>query len=530
MPHHASHEDGVAPAFALQGPPAMSSAEGIHYPAEHFQTYLGDAPMLYPGGFDMDASFPDFMTIPQNVDFSFVQPHGLPMHSLPESAQLATPSPSASPNDMNCSTSADVTQFAALTEQSEDEKPNMTMDSPLCPPDSCASTNHPTPAESTTTWCSHPPVQEAYDQQNATPIVAVDAGSPQMFARRNSSTAGISDSMLDVGIDNSASESESSLSPTTQPSSLAARRQRPRPAALQQTALRSASYSTGMPNSPGADLRRIRSHGIAAPGRIAKVPGPQKSPMHANFEAAAAAAAGVASPKFNRHVSNYSVSSSNGPLTATTTQGSLAPLTPVTPSEFNRLPWWQPNVGKMLHPDCSPGAFSHAGDNMHFYQSSPIDFVQEQQLRATILARQAAVDFHTPPQSAPATQQHFGLTPPSSHPQQMMAMSKAGLGHIRRPSLPEQHHNAESQETWQPGPFLHPVMPVNGPIPGDYHPVNIPVTPMDPMTMTPSTMPNSMYDPAVLNLMAPPMMHTSSSKVHFHNQGPEDFQHGSKKN
>ncbi|KAF2102943.1 hypothetical protein NA57DRAFT_71927 [Rhizodiscina lignyota] len=79
---------------------------------------------------------------------------------------------------------------------------------------------------------------------------------------------GLNESMSSMGIQQ---HSESSIFSFKQPSSLASGRQQPRPAALGQVALRSASYSAGMPASPKSNadlvaqdqsLRRIRRSGV----------------------------------------------------------------------------------------------------------------------------------------------------------------------------------------------------------------------------------------------------------------------------
>ncbi|KAJ9647749.1 hypothetical protein H2199_001523 [Coniosporium tulheliwenetii] len=166
------------------------------------------------------------------------------------------------------------------------------------------------------------------------------------FGRKDSSTSALTESMGAVGI-KSTSPMGSSFKHPSQPSSIAARRQRPRPATLGPAALnnRSASYSAGMPASGGATqslnppdhtLRRIRSTGV---GRIQKpTPGSaQRSPLNFTFAEAGLTAA---SPKFSGQPSGHGTptSISQG---FSSINSSLAPPTPLTPREMSHFPSWQ---------------------------------------------------------------------------------------------------------------------------------------------------------------------------------------------
>ncbi|EOD52116.1 putative homeobox domain-containing protein [Neofusicoccum parvum UCRNP2] len=142
--------------------------------------------------------------------------------------------------------------------------------------------------------------------------------SDEALHRRDSPATALAQSMGNVEIQGQSGDA--GFKQPDQPSSIAARRQRPRPAALGQAALRSASYSAGMPSSPGTNnhnlkadhtLRRIRSTGLVNGGRIQKAnPGSaQRSPMHFTFAEAAV------SPKFA--TSSYGGPNISGPPVST---------------------------------------------------------------------------------------------------------------------------------------------------------------------------------------------------------------------
>jgi hypothetical protein len=343
--------------FAMQAPVMTSAPHGMPFESQAFSATMA-GPNLMLQEFNFGPSFgDDFTSMPENFELFMPENNNLPvtMAPAPINAMLTPPSDNASPNTMPQLTSAYTHPC-----QSDEEKPKFIVDSPHEMIDMSVSTGHPTPADSTTTWSSAPHISEMYE--SSTPMLIQSEDSPasvESYERRESFA--LAESIA------SSSESESSFKAPSQISGLAARRQKPRPANLISTAFRSASYTAGMPGSPGANanpntqdqLRRIRSHGIGlANGRISKPSGPQKSPMHATFDAAA-----IASPKFARHASNYSVSTinSSGPLTATTMPGSLAPPTPITPNEFTRFPMGQ--TPGFSFPNGSPGAFSSMGED-----------------------------------------------------------------------------------------------------------------------------------------------------------------------
>jgi hypothetical protein len=505
--------------FPMQAPVITSAPNGMPFEAQAFPSTMAGSTMMLQD-FNFGPSFADdFMQMPENFELYLPESNTLPVSMAParNHAMLTPPSDNASPNTMPQLTSAYVHPC-----QSDEEKPKFIVDSPQDVIDISASTGHPTPADSTTTWSSVPQGSEMYDGSASVLVHSEDSPvSAESYDRRESSS--MAESISNAVFDASSSESESSFKAPSQISGLAARRQKPRPANLISTAFRSASYSAGMPGSPGANantqdqLRRIRSHGIGiANGRISKTSGPQKSPMHATFDATA-----ITSPKFARHASNYSVSTinSSGPLTATTMPGSLAPPTPITPNEFSRFPMGQ-NPG-FSFPNGSPGAFSHMGeDAIYLEASSPmgkLDMQQIEQYRASQIARNEASLFHTPPQSAPAFQQHFGF-----HPQQRMLQAPTShtQGHVRRISLPDANHNLEHNGQFQHQPLMQPGQ-------GMHLAEAFNTDPNAFQMIQGMSMPADCVGDMPLQFMVPQHMRMAGDShlpVHFHNQTPEDFQ------
>ncbi|KAI4641622.1 hypothetical protein J4E93_007719 [Alternaria ventricosa] len=257
------------------------------------------------------------------------------------------------------------------------------------------------------------------------------------FARRNSSSSNLANNMDAIHIRNGTPEG---FQQSDQHSSIAARRQK-RPVNLNSSAMRSASYSAPMP-SPGGNhdkvIRRIRSTGIAnAGGRVQKSqPGSaQRSPMAMSFSDAAA------SPKFAR---TFSTSS-----TTTIGQGgSLAPPTPLTPQDFGN--YWGGAAVIRPHsamPDHNSPESMHANwsndqsGNVIAKSTSPPSSSMDLQSRFA----NDALYRDTPPQSAPATQQHFPRTSYMQQPQMRAAfhsttdltIQQPKPSHFRRPSLPD---------------------------------------------------------------------------------------------
>ncbi|KAF2131406.1 hypothetical protein P153DRAFT_383517 [Dothidotthia symphoricarpi CBS 119687] len=282
-----------------------------------------------------------------------------------------------------------------------------------------------------------------------------------VFARRNSSTTNLAINIEAINIRNGTPDD---FKQPSKLSSIAARRHK-RPAALNSTAMRSASYTAGMhsaslPSPIGNNdhtLRRIRSSGISnAAGRIQKSqPGSApRSPMAMNFSDVAA------SPKFSRTFSS-SHTTILGP------GGSLAPPTPQTPQEG--IPW-QGNTIFRHHPVMpehnspesmntnwsaepqSAGIYSK-GASPH---STPLN---THQLNHTHIPNENG--YHdSPPQSAPATQQNFHHTGfiqsphmrAGFHSSSDLTAAESKQSHSRRPSLPD---NAQTQvdESAMPYPY-----------------------------------------------------------------------------
>jgi hypothetical protein len=257
------------------------------------------------------------------------------------------------------------------------------------------------------------------------------------FARRNSSSSNLANNMDAIHIRNSTPDG---FQPPDQQSSIAARRQK-RPVNLSSSAMRSASYSAPM-SSPGGNgdkvIRRIRSSGIPnAGGRVQKSqPGSaQRSPMVSSFSDAAA------SPKFAR---TFSTSSA----TTIGHGGSLAPPTPLTPQDFGN--YWggaavirphsampDHNSPESMHTNWS----SDQAGNVIAKTTSPPSSSLDLQSRFV----NDALYRDTPPQSAPATQQHFPRTSYMQQPQMRAAfhsttdltIQQPKPEHFRRPSLPD---------------------------------------------------------------------------------------------
>lgn len=319
----------------------------------------------------------------------------------------------------------------------------------------------------------------------------------EAFSRRPSSTNDLSESLGNVDIQAQPVSIDTDFKQPGEPSSLAARRQRPRPAALGQASLRSASYSAGMPISPGNNpnnlsapeqqLRRIRSSGVpgATSGRVQKQNATgQRSPMHMNF------ADSAASPKFARQASTYATASNDGVQ-------SLAPPTPLTPHEEGRFPSWQSHRSVNSHHNSidhsSPHGFAASWTtespalfqphNVSSPPETPLDAAQTAQYNEYLNTQNIYRD--TPPQSAPAFQQSFNgavLGPQVPYEHYSLGMDPAHAGHIRRPSLPEQSKMMAPQAPMYHAPASD--MPLN------YHTVPFEVAHMQQMPQPQATLPS----------------------------------------
>ncbi|KAF2460921.1 hypothetical protein BDY21DRAFT_135406 [Lineolata rhizophorae] len=319
-----------------------------------------------------------------------------------------------------------------------------------------------------------------YDQPRVFPDEA--------FSRRGSSTSALAESVQQIDI----RQSSNFKAPLAVPPSggLAARRHKQRPAPIGGAALRSSSYSAGMPVSPGNNqtldpgdqsLRRIRSTTTIAHsnGRIVK-PGSssaQRSPLNFSFAEAAA------SPKFAHYASNQAaVSSPNLPMTAQ----SLAPPTPLTPNGMGHF--HQPQCHDMKPPQVKAEPSDNDGlgvswpsydvppsgtyNNVASPPSTPAETGQV--VQQTIVQPNFAYNYHyTPPQSAPPTQQTFQRVPFTQPPQSIASTQMAseypmmpkGSSQFRRPSLPD----TSNVNIVEPGmQFGVSIMPVDGQYPMEY--------------------------------------------------------------
>jgi hypothetical protein len=152
-----------------------------------------------------------------------------------------------------------------------------------------------------------------------------------------------------------------------------------------------------------------------------------------------------------------------------------------------------------------------------------LDMQQMEQFRASQMARNDASLFHTPPQSAPAFQQHFGFHP---QPRMLQAPTSHGLGHVRRTSLPDANDNHEHNAQFQAHPMMQPGQGMQQSLP----PHLAEAFNADPNAFQ---MAQGMSIPAdcagdmSLQFVVPQHMKMpgdSRLSVHFHNQTPEDFQ------
>jgi hypothetical protein len=316
------------------------------------------------------------------------------------------------------------------------------------------------------------PKQDSARRLSAAPDF--DAKSPfsdDAYTRRNSSTSNLASNIEAIHIRNGTPDE---FNQPNQPSSIAARRQR-RPVNLNSTAMRSSSYTPGMPSpgfNPDHTLRRIRSSGIPnAAGRIQKPqPGSaQRSPMAISFSEAAA------SPKFARAFSSSST-------TTLGQSGNLAPPTPLTPQEMGF--YWQSNPAIRNHsampeqssPESVNTAWSAEPQSAGIFAkgasppSTPLDLQRINQAR---LANESLYR-DSPPQSAPATQQNFPRTsymlPPQlrtgHHSTTDLTLAQPKPSHFRRPSLPDTAQNqtdeASSQYFYNGGNVNYDGVSLNG--------------------------------------------------------------------
>lgn len=264
--------------------------------------------------------------------------------------------------------------------------------------------------------------QAAQGRGSETQATEQPVGYPsEAFARRGSQATALAQSLGNVNIHTPQPEQNGVFKSPAPPvnGSIAARRQRPRPANLGVASLRSASYSgAGQPGSPShgnqhamltqdQQLRRIRSavamNGGVAHGRIMKsTPGSaQRSPVNWSFSN------GVVSPHLARHMSH----------------GNLAPPTPMSPREHAQFEQASqassmqlPN--QMMHnPSISESDFENSFPGLPYQPSVSVPaqnfsspphtpMFHEYPMLSQRMSSHVITE-NTPPQSAPAAQTCF---------------------------------------------------------------------------------------------------------------------------
>jgi hypothetical protein len=537
-------------------------------PASFAQDFETQAFTLRPDMSEFDASYGGLDGLPESLVYPpYIQTSAPAVQTMPplSDSQTITPlSNSSSPNTMPSLTSA-----YSHPNWHDGRKDSMSVPADS-PPESLDSTNsnqhHIQSAvgdDVNIGWPSAQLIEHArpsthfYQQSN--PSVPglnsqdqlVSPGlTSEAYARRNSSTTALAESMNTVDI----AGTEPMLRQPT-PTGLAARRQKARPANLGIAALRSASYSNGMPLSPGAltapeqSLRRIRSGGVANNGRISKPlnsSGGQRSPLNFSFAETAA------SPKFARNASTtYSVSTQNvSSPTVSATPSSLAPPTPLTPGEFPRFPSWQSHGVVKTYPSNNNDngvSVSWSGEavnnQLHVNVSppdTPLDAEQMVQYRSHFQARNQTLYRDTPPQSAPATQQSFAPTSmmPQSH---STALAQGNNGHFRRPSLPDTNHAFDSQTQWPAVPMFNTSgnLEMNNPMHFNYNnqqyadpqqmaqtmqQYNQASSAMQESIIKPNFSVHEYNPPQVSGTASPPRSDSVPKMYHFSNAGPKDYE------
>lgn len=573
----------AASGYPIDGLDISNIASKPNYMAyDGAQNYMFDPPyQMGTSVQDFGAQFGEMPGTGDGYDFQTFVP-GAPMQATASNG--STPSiPSTLSSIHSNSTMASSTGMSvpslSSTEWSEDSKPTISFSQAQDIPSAYSS-----PPEDGTPLQQQPVFEQTYSpeeitrpssSQNFPPTPPNQVGEldpyanfpSEAFSRRPSSTNGLAESMGNVDLQQRSASMDAAFRQPGVPAGLAARRQRPRPAALGQESLRSASYSAGMPVSPGSNanlsapdlsLRRVRSNGVTGvqTGRIQKPShgSGQRSPMHMSFTEAAA------SPKFAPQASQFATVSSPGQI-------NLAPPTPLTPNEGARFPSWQshPSVNTSLDHDSPNGiAMSWASESPAVFSQhvssppeTPLD--AEQAAAYQTYLHNASIYRDTPPQSAPANQQSFAaFGPPAPQMNGSLSVNTAHMAHIRRPSLPDNVNMAVPQVPMLHAPtgdmpLTYEPMPYNGP---QYsHPPPPPQPQVTLLSQTTAAFPNpSLSAPTPVSMQqsnllsadfvvheySPPSAQgcgknsgsptcgpreSSTPKVfHFANQGPKDFE------
>ena len=509
-----------AAGYAVQQPP-MSGPDD----AETFFTnaVFSDSTFYIPHNFqapfEMGDSFNPYMH-GSNIPVQSIEGGQLPLPTVPSSASIHSLPSVASTYSQSNFTDESTRATAASSSSPRD---------PLDASGFDPSTIH-TPHENIDAWDAQKVV---YQHGNpSAPVLSSPAGSKDgqddvnispldlsddAFARRSSSTSALADSMSTVGI------KESDFKTPSQQLSLAARRQRPRPTQLSETSLRSASYSVGMPTSPGANpslstsdqaLRRITGGRISKPG--------QRSPMALAFTDAAT------SPRWGRYPSGSYVTCPPVSITAS----SLAPPTPNTPNDVGHWPPWQSPIAKTCAVSYPEAVANPATVTFSSPPTTPLDHEQHAQYHAYLKQQQQAMFRDTPPQSAPATQQAFVPTSfPTAQPMPpSLSINDDKIGHFRSPSLPDGPHGfpAAADMQWPAVPMFNEVgdLQISAPVPRPVQFTNPFASSAGNASVIKADFSVHQYTPpdASGGVPAPLPRQESAPKVyHFSNHGPRDF-------
>ena len=320
----------------------------------------------------------------------------------------------------------------------------------------------------------------------------------EAYQRRDSQTSTmLAQQMGNVGIHTPQSQQPGTFKSPAPPSSIAARRQRQRPAPLGLASMRSQSYSGAMqPGSPsqslqqhhnltpGQPLRKIKSSNMingVAQGRVQKsMPGSaQRSPLSWTFADA------MNSPKAARHVSSQSGSN-------------LAPPTPMSPNEFQRseqarhMHHWQSSASRVgRQASISETDLEHGLPYVSAAPAPPQNFsspphtplYHQQQFMHHRVGNNVILE-NTPPQSAPASQQCFpssAFNPPPQPmhqhppPPQMQAYVHPQQHQMMHPMGPEQQYQMAQMSMPPNQHFTITTAPPPQEMPVQFAPHGIPV-------------------------------------------------------
>jgi hypothetical protein len=308
---------------------------------------------------------------------------------------------------------------------------------------------------------------QAYEQPLAYPT-------DEAYARRGSTASLLAQSMGGIGLHTpQPNQGDGVFKSPAPPTSLAARRQRPKPANLGIASLRSQSYGgSGQPGSPGhqhstvpgQSIRRVMStnvlNGGVVQGRVMKsVPGSaQRSPLNWTFNDA------LNSPHLVRAVS----------------QGNLAPPTPMSPShpsQAQQLSGWQIGPGDLVRqPSISETQEqSHGGlpyqcsGSVPAHVSPPHTPMWYQQHYVPQRVGNNVIMENTPPQSAPASQSCFpsnvfgALPPQQAQNAHMVSMVNCQQQQYLNLAIPDQQYQVHNV-TFAPNQHANVVS--SGPPPG----------------------------------------------------------------